>query len=114
MNPGIAPSGLFWTAPVPLNSVHTNPGDGSAVLKVNDIHILDFGDFTNSLSGGPSTPAVKNPSNGFAAEFVRNKAQMEWSAIVGDYSFQSSPLATSSSGFAELATERNGSFYPKL
>lgn len=129
MNPGIAPSGLFWTAPVPLNSVHSNPGDGSAVLKVNDIHILDFGDFTNALSGGPSTPAivsfevrwsgvddrvsVKNPSNGFAAEFVRNKAQMEWSAIVGDYSFQSSPLATSSSGFAELATERNGSFYPK-
>jgi hypothetical protein len=128
MNPGIAPSGLFWTARIPSNSVRANPGAGHAVLQASDVHILDFGDFTNSLSGGPSVPAIvsfevrwsgadervtiKNPSNGFAGEFVRNSAQMEWSATVGDFRFVSAPLSTSSSGFSEIGTERNGSFYP--
>ena len=34
------------------------------------------------------------------------------SATVGDFSFVSDPLETSSSQFAELGRERNGSFYP--
>ena len=49
---------------------------------------------------------------GFAGEFIRNTAQMEWTATVGDYRFTSDPLATSSSAFAEIGHERNGSFYP--
>src|SRR4029077_17402575 len=50
---------------------------------------------------------------GFAGEFIRNKAQMEWTATVGDYTFVSDPLATSSSDFAEIGHERNGSFFPE-
>jgi len=49
---------------------------------------------------------------GFAGEFVRNSAQMEWSAAGGDYTFVSDPIATSSSSFAEIGHERNGSFFP--
>ena len=49
---------------------------------------------------------------GFAGEFVRNTAQMEWSAAVGDYTFVSDPMVTSSSSFAEIGHERNGSFFP--
>lgn len=49
---------------------------------------------------------------GFAGEFVRNSAQMEWSAAVGDYTFVFDPIATSSSSFAEIGHERNGSFFP--
>ena len=48
---------------------------------------------------------------GFAGEFVRNRAQMEWSAAVGDYTFVSDPMATSSSSFAEIGHERNESFF---
>lgn len=48
---------------------------------------------------------------GFAGEFIRNTAQMEWTATVGDYAFVSDPLATSSSAFAEIGRERNGSFF---
>ncbi len=130
LNPGITPfpSGLFWTTRLPEKSVHANPGAGTAVMEAHDIAVQDFGDFNNALSGNNGIPAtvsfkvqwsgvdervnVKNPSNGFAGEFVRNRAQMEWSAVVGDYSFVSAPLETSSSQFAEVGTERNGSFYP--
>jgi hypothetical protein len=49
---------------------------------------------------------------GFAGEFVRNAAKMEWTATVGDLSFASDPLATSSSVCADIDHERNGSFFP--
>ncbi len=48
---------------------------------------------------------------GFAGEFIRNATQMEWTATVGDLVFVSDPLATSSSSFAEIGPERNGSFF---
>lgn len=47
---------------------------------------------------------------GFAGEFIRNTAQMEWTATVGNYTFASDALATSSSSFAEIGKEPNGSF----
>ena len=50
---------------------------------------------------------------GFAGQFIRNKAQMEWTAIVGDYRFVSDPLETSSSSFAQIGSEQNGSFFPE-
>jgi hypothetical protein len=134
MNPGIAPSGLFWTTRIPSRNVWANPAEGRAVLEAHDLHVLDFGNFGNALGGGPSVPAkvsfevrwsgvddrvnIRDRSNGFAGEFVRDTdnpqaAQMEWSAIVGDFAFVSAPLSTSSSAFAELGKERNGSFFPR-
>jgi hypothetical protein len=49
---------------------------------------------------------------GFAGEFIHTTAQMEWTATVGDFTFDSAPLSTSSSVFAEIGHERNGSFFP--
>jgi len=130
MNPGITPFpfGLFWTTRLAAKSVYANPGAGIAVMEAHNIQVQDFGTFDNALSGNPGVPAtvsfkvewsgvdervsVKNPSNGFAGEYTRGRAQMEWSAIVGDHSFVSAPLETSSSEFAELGRERNGSFFP--
>ena len=54
----------------------------------------------------------KNPANGFAGEYVRGQAQMEWTATAGDFRYVSAPLSTSSSEFAELGHERNGSYFP--
>ena len=54
---------------------------------------------------------INNPSNGFAGNFVRNQAQMEWSATSHGYQYVSAPLHTSQSSFAEIGHERNGSFY---
>jgi hypothetical protein len=48
---------------------------------------------------------------GFAGEFVRNTAQMAWTATAGDFQFVSAPLETSSSSFAQIGSERNGIFF---
>ena|SRR6266571_581635 len=129
MNPGIAPSGLFWTTPIPPGSVGVNPGKGRASMQVSNIAVLDFGDIGNALGGGGPAPVpanlsyevqwfgeservnLVNPADGFAGEFVRNNAQMEWSARVGDFAFVSGPASTSSSIFAEVGQERNGVFF---
>jgi len=129
MNPGIQPSGLFWTATLPEDAVDVHPNNEGAELRASNVHILDYGDFANSLFGGgnPPLPAtvsflvrwtgagerahVVNSSDGHAGEYVRGTAQMEWSATVGDYDFVSAPIGTSSSDFAEFGHERNGIFF---
>ena len=131
LNPGIEPSGLFWTSRLPAGGVRgVNSGAGNAVLQANNVHVFDFHDGFNAIFGGGPAPIpavvsfdvrwsgvddrvnVKNRTNGFAGEFVRNAAQMEWTATAGDYHYVSEPLSTSASSFAELGNERNGSFYP--
>jgi hypothetical protein len=108
-------------------------GKGSASLQASDVAILDYGQISNALFGGgpPPTPGtvsfkvvwsgadeklnIRNTDpvyGGFAGEFVRNTAQMEWSAAVGNYTLVSDPIGTSSSSFAEIGHERNGSFFP--
>ena len=131
MNPGIHPypDGLFWTMRIPDDSVRVNPGAGRAIYRATGLQIADFGNFDGSLNNGPSTPAtvsfevrwsgvdqrlnIKDSVARFGGEFVRGHAQMEWSAIVGDFEFHSDPLETSSSDFASLGTERNGTFFPR-
>jgi hypothetical protein len=54
---------------------------------------------------------IRNASDGHAGEFVLNAAQMEWTAAVGHYTFQSGPLSTSVSKGALLGHERNGVFF---
>jgi hypothetical protein len=100
-------------------------------MEAINVPITDYGNIGNALFGGsPTTPgfvsfAVKwsgvderlNIRNddpvfgGFAGEFIRNTAQMEWTATVGTLTFVSAPLATSSSSFAEIGHERNGAFF---
>lgn len=131
MNPGINPypAGLFWTIRIPPQSVLANPGAGRAVFKVENLQIQDYGDFNTALSGAPGVPAsvsfevvwsgvdqrvnIHGEDAAFGAEFVRGKAQMQWTAVVGDYTFQSDPLNTSWSDFAEVGTMRNGTFFPR-
>jgi hypothetical protein len=126
------PTGLFWTVEFPDADVKVNLGKGSATLAANNVPILDYVDAGNALFGGGPAPVpgtvsfkvawsgkderlnIKNDDpvfGGFAGQFVRNSAQMEWTATVGDYQFVSAPLATSLSTFAEIGHERNGSFY---
>jgi hypothetical protein len=136
LNPStFPPTGLFWTIEIPANGIDVNPSNGSASMQASDVPILDYGNIINALIGGgpPPTPGsvsftvvwsgvterinVKNDDppaigGGLAGEFVLNAAQMEWTATVGDFTFVSDPLATSSSSFAEIGHERNGSFNP--
>ena len=136
LNPSqFPPLGLFWTIQLPDDSVEIQLGKGSATLEGSDVPILDYGNILNALFTGDQPPPVPGSVSfrvvwsgvsqrvnirntdptygGFAGEFIRNKAQMEWTATVGDYTFVSDPLATSSSAFAEIGHERNGSFFPQ-
>ena len=130
----LPPLGLFWTVQLPEDSVEIQLGKGSATLQGSDVPVFDYGTLVNALFGPPPSPLptgtvsftvvwsgvgqrvnIRNTDptyGGFAGEFIRNTAQMEWTAAVGDYRFTSDPLATSSSAFAEIGHERNGSFYP--
>jgi hypothetical protein len=134
LNPtAFPPVGLFWTVEIPESGVVVELGAGNASLQAMNVAILDYGYIGNALFGGgpmpiPGTVSFKvvwsgvnqrvNIRNtdpvygGFAGEFVRNSAQMEWTATVGDLSFVSDPISTSSSLFAEIGKERNGSFFP--
>ncbi|MCW3099021.1 MAG: hypothetical protein JWL77_4639 [Chthonomonadaceae bacterium] len=101
-------------------------------MKARQVPILDYGDFGNAVFGGGPAPVPGTVSfnvvwsgvdqrlhitntdpvyGGYAGEFVRNTAQMEWTAKVGDLTFVSDPMETSSSEFAEIGHERNGSFF---
>jgi hypothetical protein len=140
LNPStFPPVGLFWTIQISDdrqgddgNGVDVNLGTGSASLQVSNAPILDYGSLGNALFGGgpppvPGTVSVRvdwqgvnqrlNIRNtdpvygGFAGEFVRNAAQMQWSATVGDFVFESDALGTSSSSFAEIGHELNGVFF---
>jgi hypothetical protein len=121
---------LFWTTRLASNSVGgVNPGAGRAVYQATNVPIQDFHSILNALFGGGASPEpglvsfevrwfgvddrvnIKNKSNGFAGEYVRGQAQMEWTATVGDFHYVSDPIETSSSEFAELGHERNGSFF---
>jgi hypothetical protein len=132
LNPSFAPPlGLFWTVQVPAEAIEFDPDRNSASVQVNNLPILDHGTIPNALSG--MTPATAgsvsfrvewsgagdmanirsdSPALGhFAGEFVRNSAQIEWSAQVGPYQLTSAPMSTSSSAWAEMGRERNGIFY---
>jgi hypothetical protein len=117
---------LFWTIEIPKESIQVNLGKGHASMKADDVPILD-----DVYGTPPPTPGsvsfavvwsdvderlnIRNDDpvyGGFAGTFIRNTAQMEWTATVGDFTFVSAPLATSSSLFAEIGHERNGIFFP--
>ena len=119
---------------LPDDSVHVDFAKGTASLEAFDVPVFDYGTLSNALfgpvpsplprgsvsfkvvwSGGGQPVNVRNTDpvyGGFAGQFIRNKAQMEWTARVGHYTFVSDPLATSSSSFAEIGREQNGSFFP--
>jgi hypothetical protein len=101
-------------------------------MEATDLPITDYITGGNALVGGGPTPqpgvvsfkvvwrgegervTIRNDDpvyGGFAGEFVRNSAQIEWRATVGDLLLVSDLLATSSSDFAEIGHERNGEFF---
>jgi hypothetical protein len=135
LNPGIKADGLFWTIAIPDEGIDVHLGKGVASMQATNVPIDDYGDIGNALLGGGPAPIpgrvaftvewrgvskrvnIRNTNppasgGGFAGEFIRNAAQMQWTATVGDLMFFSDPLTTSSSDFAEIGHERNGSFFP--
>jgi hypothetical protein len=127
--PGIKPSGLFWTTPVPGSAVQVNQGTGVARYQLEGFAIPDFGNFGNATSGSPtSVPAhvsftvtwaagggrskVRDTTFDFTGHYVSGPANISFSVsddggpvITSDAAGQSNP------GPPGVGKERNGVFF---
>jgi hypothetical protein len=60
--PGIAPSGLFWTIPIAPSAIDVDPGSGQARLHAANVPVTDYHDFFNAVGGGGPTPLPSHVS----------------------------------------------------
>jgi hypothetical protein len=126
-NPGITESGLFWTIPIPENTISVNFGAAKASFQASDVEVEDYHDVVNALMDGPEVDAevswdirwshpmgrtkLRNAENGFVGDFVQNVAQIAWAGQTDTATFVSDPAETSVNEFSLLAHERNGVFF---
>ena len=117
-NPGIAPSGLFWTAHVPMDSIGIELGRTTASFQLEHFALED------TIPNVPATVSlamewqglraeleVRDLVNGFAGRYRECSATIQWSAEEAGFSFVSDPASTSVTRFAQLGRERNGIFF---
>lgn len=135
--PGIAPSGLFWTVPFPADQVSIDLGSGTASYEATNWAINDYTNFGNAI--GDATPPIPvipamvsfkvnwtangkptqlpnkaTPTTGFAGLFINSSAQVWWSAEepTAAFRFVSDPAASSWTISGVIGKEQNGRFYP--
>lgn len=129
--PGILPSGLFWTIPINPSAIIVNPQTGSATLRVNDLAVPDFHDFFNSISPSPhpapvpshvsfevtwpghgTVKEVDDPDYDFSGRFVVSDAKISFTARNDGAGvvYRSNPEGQISFD-AAVGRERNGIFH---
>jgi hypothetical protein len=136
-NPG-EENGLFWTIPLPPDSVDADFEDGRAEMNLRDFEIDDYHDVGTALSGGkeiatarlslriswrgitsrqtfvnPSPPSAFANSTPFALRMARTGATMRWSAVETLNGTTSRLVGHPSNtpDFAMIGRERNGVFF---
>ncbi len=101
--PGIEPSGLFWTVPFPSGAMSAAPGSGGARLHAEQMAVPDFHDFFNAIAQTP---------DGFVGEFVAGDASITFTCQDDDspvvYTSVPEGQSTVSAG---VGHERNGVFF---
>ena len=125
--PGIAPNGVFWTVPVPPDSVQVSPGAGTARFRMTDVAVPDYGDFFSAVTGGPAVPGrvsfdvrwsgdggrttVRDAANGFVETLVEGTASVSWSATnANGYRYETTGASSQTTLYAAVGHERNGVF----
>jgi hypothetical protein len=127
--PGILPSGLFWTVPIDRSAIASQPARGRARFAQTDMAVPDFHDFGNAVSPTPaSVPGhvsfdvrwvrggqaqkITDATFGFAGQFVPSTASIRF-AVSDDgtgviYKSDDAGQVTVSGG---VGKERNGAFF---
>ena len=129
--PGILPSGLFWTIPVSPAAIIVNSITGTATLRVNELAVPDYHDFFNAVSPTPDPAPVPShvsfevswPGHGdvteidddvfdFSGRFIISDATIEFTARNDNVGviYQSNPGGQISFD-AGVGRERNGIFH---
>jgi len=130
-NPG-EENGLFWTVPIPNDSVAVDLEDEAATLTLSKFLIDDYGNVGNAITGGKEIGTAElslhvrwsGPTERFSfvkpdlptpfrARGVKTGATMRWSAVetIGGVTKTVSGKPNSAN-FGMVAKERNGVFFP--
>ena len=130
--PGIAPSGLFWTIPIEPGGIKVDPATGEATLRAQAVKVQDFHDILNALGivpgpapvpsrvsfevhwAGHGDPVDLHDSTfGFMGHYVTGAATISFTAS-NDKSgtvYSSDLLGQSNVGAPAVGTEQNGVFF---
>jgi hypothetical protein len=130
--PGIAPSGLFWTIPIEPGAIKVDPSTGEARLRVNALKVLDFHDILHALglipgpdpvpsrvsfevrwSGHGDPVELRDTTFGFMGHYVTGPATISFTASNdgGDVVYSSDATGQSNVGTPAVGTEQNGVFF---
>lgn len=93
-NPGIAASGLFWTASMPGSAFDADPGAGRARFHAESLAMGDYHDIFNAVTGGSAQPGhvtfdvrwdgsgatskIRDTTFDFAGSFVAGDATIDF------------------------------------
>jgi hypothetical protein len=132
-NPGIKPSGLFWTQPIPEESVQIDLEHRTARMHLHDWAIPDFTDIFNSagvtqppIAPIPSTVSfdvrwrgkaaptqIRDTTNHFVGQYIDSTATIVWSAEQRSthFAFTSGEANTTTPISGVIGRERNGAFF---
>jgi hypothetical protein len=129
--PGIAPSGLFWTIPIAPSAIDVDPGSGRARLRAATVPVTDYHDFFNAVLGAGPTPLpshvsfdvrwqgkggrqeIRDETFGFTGHYVTSattisfRASNDGSAV----SYTPDPSGQYNVGSPAVGHERNGVFF---
>ena len=127
--PGIAPSGLFWTVPIDNSQMSAAPGAGRARFTVANMAVPDYHDFFSSISpsptsipstvsfdvkwaGGGTRQKIHDATYGFEGDFVDGPATIDFTAQQDGSSvvYRSNPEGQITVS-AAVGHERNGVFF---
>lgn len=130
--PGIAPSGLFWTIPIEPGAIKVDPATGEATLRAQAVKVQDFHDILNALGivpgpaplpsrvsfevrwSGHGTPVdLRDPVFGFTGHYVPGPATISFTASddTSGVVYTSDALGQSNVGTPAVGTEQNGVFF---
>jgi hypothetical protein len=131
-NPGIAPSGLFWTIPIEPGAIKVDPATGEARLRVQALKTPDFHDILNAIGivpgpapvpsrvsfdvrwAGHGTPVdVHDTTFGFGGHFVTGPATISFAAANDNDSvvYTSDAAGQTNPESPAVGTEQNGVFF---
>ena len=130
--PGIAPSGLFWTIPIEPGAIKVDPLTGEASLRAQAVKVQDFHDALNALGivPGPAPVAsrvsfdvrwsghgapvdLRDPTFGFTGHYVPGPATISFTASddTSGVVYTSDAFGQSNVGLPAVGTEQNGVFF---
>ena len=129
-NPGTKPSGLFWTIAFDGSAFDSEPGQGRARFRLDNVPMGDYHDLVSAVLGGPAVPGhvsfevtwaggggrtkVRDDTFGFGGDFIAGPATITFSVSV-DGSGQVYTADKAGQGNGQLLPgvghERNGVFF---